>query len=106
MVDAFQQSPLTVLVHANFETLSKSTRLALVAAGDVDRTLSALLAVVVEIAANRALEEAPAAITAGHTVVATGRLITAHFAENVRVLDARRRSTRRRGGHRMTSCEH
>ncbi|GBO30495.1 hypothetical protein AVEN_101583-1 [Araneus ventricosus] len=65
------------------EALLEPARLALVPPGDVHDAPALLLAGVLQVAADAALEEAPAPVAAGHSVVATGRLVAAHSAQHL-----------------------
>lgn len=82
--DEMRMRCLTVWPHANSQTLGEATSLALVSAGHVDQAAAALLAPVLEIPANAALEESPAAVAAGHSVVLARSFVSANVARRPR----------------------
>ncbi|GFS85870.1 uncharacterized protein NPIL_116211 [Nephila pilipes] len=78
--------PLTFLPHADGQTLFEPARLTLVPSCDVHDASPLLLAGVLEVATDAALEEAATAVAAGHAVVPTRRLIAAHTAQHLRLV--------------------
>lgn len=84
MTDVTAYLRLTIFFHVDQEAFAEAARLALVAPGDVNDALPVLLADVLQVASDGALEEPAAPVTTRHSVVLPRGLVPAHLALRLR----------------------